>query len=243
MHLSSLKPSPISPKGIDTQIARALVEHVLRGQPVKRFAVRLWDGTEVAWAREREFTLVFHDAPTFVALAVSRSPSAFADAYVDERIDIEGDVDAALRLVLGLRRPAGGRLQRLTSSIAMPRPHARLRHTRARDLQDIHAHYDLSDDFFRLFLDSQMVYSCAYFARPGQALEEAQERKLDLVCRKLALRPGESLLDVGCGWGALAVWAASRYGVRVHGITLSRNQAETARARVRDAGLAEQVTI
>jgi cyclopropane-fatty-acyl-phospholipid synthase len=88
-----------------------------------------------------------------------------------------------------------------------------------------------------------MVYSCAYFARPEQSLEEAQERKLDLVCRKLRLQPGESLLDVGCGWGAFAMWAARHYGVRVHGITLSRHQVEAARARAATAGLSGQVTV
>lgn len=87
-------------------------------------------------------------------------------------------------------------------------------HTVDRDRQDVQSHYDLSDEFFRLFLDEKMVYSCAYFASPEQDLDRAQERKLDLICRKLDLRPGDRFLDAGCGWGALLIWAARHYGVR-----------------------------
>src|SRR6266545_4819916 len=102
------------------------------------------------------------------------------------------------------------------------------RHTVEHDRRDVQAHYDLSDEFFRLFLDEKMVYSCAYFASPDQSLDRAQERKLDLICKKLGLRPGDSFLDVGCGWGALLIWAARHYGVWAHGITLSDNQAAEA---------------
>jgi cyclopropane-fatty-acyl-phospholipid synthase len=104
-------------------------------------------------------------------------------------------------------------------------------------------HYDVSDDFYRLWLDERMVYSCAYFESPEQDLELAQRNKLDHICRKLRLHAGESLLDIGCGWGALVCWAAKHYGVRAHGITLSRNQFEQACREVRQQGLEGQVTI
>ena len=117
------------------------------------------------------------------------------------------------------------------------------RHSPARDRAAVTYHYDASNEFYRLFLDSRMVYSCAYFASPDEPLETAQERKLDYVCRKLRLRPGERLLDIGCGWGALIVHAASRYGVVADGITLSEQQAEVARARIREAGLEERCTV
>jgi cyclopropane-fatty-acyl-phospholipid synthase len=105
------------------------------------------------------------------------------------------------------------------------------------DRKAIGYHYDVSNDFYALFLDPRMVYTCAYYRRPDGDLATAQEDKLDLVCRKLDLQPGDRLLDIGCGWGALVMWAAERYGVEVHGVTLSGQQAEWAQASIRRAGL------
>jgi cyclopropane-fatty-acyl-phospholipid synthase len=105
-----------------------------------------------------------------------------------------------------------------------------------RDREAVRHHYDVSDDFYRLFLDDALVYSCAYFPEGGETLEAAQRAKLDLVCRKLALRPGERFLDVGCGWGALVEHAAAAYGARARGITVSANQLATARGRLARAG-------
>jgi len=106
-----------------------------------------------------------------------------------------------------------------------------------RDARAISHHYDVSNEFYALFLDPLMVYTCAYYRNPDGKLEQAQQDKLDLVCRKLRLRPGETMLDIGCGWGSLAVWAAQHYGVRAHGVTLSRAQAEWAAARIQREGL------
>ncbi len=105
------------------------------------------------------------------------------------------------------------------------------------DARAIAHHYDVSNEFYALFLDPLMVYTCAYYRNPDGKLEQAQQDKLDLVCRKLRLQPGESLLDIGCGWGSLSVWAAQHYGVRAHGVTLSRAQAEWAGERIRREGL------
>jgi cyclopropane-fatty-acyl-phospholipid synthase len=105
------------------------------------------------------------------------------------------------------------------------------------DARAIAHHYDVSNDFYALFLDPLMVYTCAYYREPDGKLEQAQEDKLDLVCRKLRLKRGESMLDIGCGWGSLAVWAARHYGVRAHGVTLSRAQADWAAARIAREGL------
>ena len=112
-----------------------------------------------------------------------------------------------------------------------------------RDRDAISYHYDVSDDFYKLFLDSRMVYSCAYFRQPDGSLEQAQQDKLDLVCRQLDLRPGEYLLDIGCGWGALSVWAAQHYRVQARAITLSQHQAEYARTWFAAVGLADRCSV
>jgi cyclopropane-fatty-acyl-phospholipid synthase len=112
------------------------------------------------------------------------------------------------------------------------------RRSKEHDAQSISYHYDVSNEFYALFLDPLMVYTCAYYRDPDGKLEQAQADKLDLVCRKLRLQPGETLLDIGCGWGSLAIWAAQHYGVRAHGVTLSRAQAEWAAERIRREGLA-----
>jgi cyclopropane-fatty-acyl-phospholipid synthase len=118
-----------------------------------------------------------------------------------------------------------------------------LRHSRSRDRQAVTYHYDLSNDFYSLWLDDRMVYSCAYFASPDEDLETAQERKLDYVCGKLRLRGGERLLDIGCGWGGLVLHAATRWRAEALGITLSRPQAELANERIRAAGAADRCRV
>ena len=221
--------------------ARTLLQHLFRTPPGLDFVVRLWNGDEISWGDRRDFTIAFRDPEAFRRCVATADPAQFAEAYIDGRLAIEGDLWAAVGLASHLRHvevPLVDRL-RLVPRLAVPASS----HTKRRDRRDVQAHYDLSNEFFRLFLDERMVYSCAYFAHPEQRLEEAQERKLDLVCRKLSLRPGESLLDIGCGWGGLVIWAAQHYGVRAHGITLSEQQADEARRRVAAAGLADRVTI
>jgi cyclopropane-fatty-acyl-phospholipid synthase len=115
--------------------------------------------------------------------------------------------------------------------------------SRAADAKAIAHHYDVSSEFYELFLDPLMVYTCAYYRDPDGKLEQAQQDKLDLVCRKLELQRGESLLDIGCGWGSLAIWAAQYYGVRAHGVTLSKAQADHAARRIRQEGLADRCRV
>jgi cyclopropane-fatty-acyl-phospholipid synthase len=112
-----------------------------------------------------------------------------------------------------------------------------------RDAAAVRFHYDVGNNFYKLWLDRRMVYSCAYFQSPDDSLDVAQEAKLDLICRKLRLKPGERLLDIGCGWGGLIMYAAERYGVDATGITLSENQATFARERIEDAGLADRCRV
>lgn len=225
---------------IDPDDARRLITAAFADHPTRRFAIRLWDGSEVEWGQPRDFTLTFADSHTFLVCMASGDPAELADAYVDRRVRIEGDLWSATELAAHLwrRLPAGREAPAAPRRLAVSSTQ-----TIEQEVEDVRSHYELPDELFRSFLDERMVYSCAYFATPSQSLEHAQERKLDMICRKLRLRPGEALLDVGCGWGALVLWAAQRYGVRAHGITLSVKQAAEARARVARAGLEDRVTI
>lgn len=201
------------------------------------------------------------------ATLVVRSPDALARflnrpgelgivrAYVAGDVDLDGDIftlletAAAMDLQIRPQALAPLLLQAGTSVLRPPAPppeEIRLKgglHTRGRDRQAISHHYDVSNDFYRLVLGPSMVYSCAVWDSPEVGLEAAQEAKLDLVCRKLGLRPGMRLLDVGCGWGSMAMHAAAHYGVEVVGITLSIEQAELARQRVKEAGLDQLIEI
>jgi cyclopropane-fatty-acyl-phospholipid synthase len=182
------------------------------------------------------------DAPPQVALRV-RTPKALAALadptmgnlaryYVEEELDVDGAVRDAVRLAekLSSAPVIAGRGSTMRWWEAM-------RHSRLFDCKAIRRHYDISDNFFSLWLDPQRVYSCAYFRRADDTIDIAQQQKLDHICRKLALRPGERFLDIGCGWGALAMWAAQRYRVRATGITLSENQHAYVRRQVEARGL------
>ncbi|HXW64400.1 MAG TPA: cyclopropane-fatty-acyl-phospholipid synthase family protein, partial [Burkholderiaceae bacterium] len=183
-----------------------------------------------------------------------------ADAYFRGLVDFEGDLYAALRLknhFQSLRLSLRERIALLRDALrltARARSHAvtgmprsseefSRHHSKSSDRAAISFHYDLSNAFYRLWLDEEMVYSCAYFETPDDTLGQAQRNKLDHICRKLRLRPGERFLDVGCGWGALVCWAARNYGVRAHGITLSQRQLDYARQRVANLGLQDLVTV
>jgi cyclopropane-fatty-acyl-phospholipid synthase len=183
---------------------------------------------------------------------------ALAEAYLHDDFDIEGDIEAAFELADALGHREGRWLDTLRLHLHLRQlpsangdhPAARAfgerddaMHSVPRDREAVSFHYDVSNDFYRLWLDRRMVYSCAYFTRPEATLDQAQEAKLEHLCRKLRLRRGQHLLDIGCGWGGLAMYAAEHYGVRVTGITLSRSQAELANERVRAAGLQDAVAI
>jgi cyclopropane-fatty-acyl-phospholipid synthase len=222
---------------------------------------RVWDNVEHrVGSQSPAFTFVVRDPAVLRQLVIKRSPLLLADAYFRGLVDFEGDLYAALglkqhfkSLALSLRESAALLLDALRLPSRSPPAAAadalhggrpfRHRHSRDSDREAIAFHYDASNDFYRLWLDEQMVYSCAVFESPSDTLEQAQCNKLDLVCRKLRLQPGERFLDIGCGWGALVCWAARHYGVRAHGITLSQQQLDVARARVAREGLGDLVSI
>ncbi len=223
--------------------------------PSRPVTVRFWDGTSVRATEP--------DAPTFTLRSpralghVLRAPGelGLGRAYVAGLIEVD-DLDGAIQFVdnfepppISLRHQArlALALVRACGVVAPPRRPAtelRLRgerHTIARDRRAVRHHYDAGNEFFALFLDSSMTYSCALFSRGAKTLEEAQEAKLELVCTKLALEAGERVLDVGCGWGSFAIHAAKRHGVRVLGVTLSEPQAQLGRERARAAGVEDLV--
>ncbi|HUL68151.1 MAG TPA: class I SAM-dependent methyltransferase [Burkholderiaceae bacterium] len=197
--------------------------------------LRLPDNSTLEFGPRADLTLRLRD-PSLLRELAHPTIGALADGYVQGRIDIEGDLLEALPASVRLAEAGGASvLKRVTHSW---RPHRR-----RQDSTAISHHYDVGNEFYRLWLDQRMVYSCAYFRTGEETLDEAQRAKLDHICRKLRLERGERLLDVGCGWGGLVIHAAQEYGVRAVGITLSRNQAELARDRVRQLGLQQAVDI
>jgi cyclopropane-fatty-acyl-phospholipid synthase len=182
-------------------------------------------------------TLTFRDRRTIWTLAVDPL-FQFSEAYSDGRIDVDGDLAECLTVIfrqMGLRENASFGERLMTR---LRRPNGTTLHAAK---QNIHHHYDIGNDFYRLWLDRQMVYTCAYYRQPHFTLEEAQVAKMDHVCRKLRLKPGMQVLEAGCGWGALALHMARRYGVRVIACNISREQIAWARERSQREGLDELV--
>jgi len=161
----------------------------------------------------------------------------FGDAYSDGRIEMDGDLVRSLECVC----QSSPRVRNWSWHLLSKWFDWAQANTRRGSSRNIQHHYDLSNDFYRLWLDEQMVYTCAYFPTPEASLEEAQEAKLDLVCRKLCLRPDETVVEVGCGWGALAIYMAQRYGVRVKAFNISHEQITWARESAKKAGVGARV--
>jgi cyclopropane-fatty-acyl-phospholipid synthase len=225
--------------------------------PERPFTVEFWDGTKLAPTAD--------GGPTFsvrsprAAAHVLRAPGqlGLGRAYVSGELEVD-DIEAVIALLDSWQPPAldgadkralllgAVRAAGLGKPPALPqaelRPSGR-RHSKERDARAVRHHYDVSNEFFELFLGETMVYSCAIFSRGAKTLKEAQEEKLETVARKLDLKPGDRVLDVGCGWGGFPLWAATEHGASVLGITLSPPQAEKARQRAEAAGVADRVEI
>jgi cyclopropane-fatty-acyl-phospholipid synthase len=178
-------------------------------------------------------TIRFRDRKTLLALALD-PVGRFGDAYASGHVEVEGDLVAALESVYRALESKPG-----PSVFAMLGRY--LPHTSPRDHQNVHHHYDLGNDFYRLWLDERLLYTCAYFETPEQSLEQAQVAKMEHVCRKLGLRPGETVVEAGCGWGALALHMAKHYGVRVRAYNVATEQIRWARERAAREGLSDRV--
>jgi cyclopropane-fatty-acyl-phospholipid synthase len=205
------------------------------------FVVRYWDGDAVSYGTgASEFTLILKDKASVDKIfgdPIVRLP----EAYTSGDIEIEGDLQRFVRVAF-LAEAALPKLSIATkANLAITSINQRNGLTRSR--RNTSHHYDLGNDFFKLWIDPQMVYSCAYFRRPDDDIATAQQQKLEHICAKLRLAPGERLLDVGCGWGALAIYAARAKGVRVVGVTLSEEQFREAKARIAELRLEDRVEI
>ena len=245
--------------------AKEAVRRVFRSY-TGSLAIRFWNGETVELgAGSPRATLVFRTPGPFRELALFRDPLRLAEAYIHGLVDVEGDLFSVLEQkehLQSLSFSAPERFSLLAAALllgngpdergdcpvevkrskAWPVRFSR-KHSEAADREAVAFHYDVSNDFYGLWLDAQMVYSCAYFENDNDGLDQAQRNKLDYICRKLRLKQGERLLDIGCGWGALIRWAARHYGAQAHGITLSRKQYEYAKEKIREQGLEKQVTV
>lgn len=235
-----------------------LREELARALPDRPFEVEFWDGSTLPATNGASLTTFRVKSPLALAHAL-RAPGqlGIGRAYVSGAL-VPDDIDAAIQVLDQWKPPALDTKAKLklaaaavksTGLMAPPKPpQAELvpqgrRHSIARDKAAVRHHYDVSNDYFATFLDPTMTYSCAIFSRGAKTLEEAQWVKRELVCTKLNLQPGERVLDVGCGWGAFAIHAAKEHGVHVTGITLSEPQAELARQRAAEQGVADQIEI
>lgn len=235
------------------EISRRIYEGMCRIAPGDPPRMRSWLGEQWGPSDARS-TIVLNHPGALRALLIPPGDLAAGEAYIYDDIDIQGDIVQTLRFAAQL--DAGSRIRGL-SLLAMARtlpgdlrrhdhqrPELRgKRHSTRRDKEVVSFHYDTGNDFFETFLGQSMVYSCAHFLDPNEELDVAQYRKIDMVCRKLELAPGQRFLDVGCGWGSLVIHAAKEFGVDAHGVTVSAEQADYARQNAAEAGVADRVTI
>lgn len=236
--------------------AATLIGRILP-QP-RAFNVRLWDGTELAASGKSTFSLKIKHPGALRRMFKPPIELSLGEAFILNDFDIEGDIFSAFPLIesIASRSFSSGEIVSLGFDLlAMPasspvRPRGRgpikLRgavHSRERDRLAIQYHYDVGNDFYSLWLDRNMQYSCGYFPTGTEDLDTAQEHKMEHICRKLRLQPGERLLDIGCGWGGLARYAANNYGVNVLGVTLSKNQKAYADEQIARAGLQVRIAI
>lgn len=249
--------------------ASALLERLFRSFG-SGLVVRLWDGSTLRLgsaaphAPAPPFTLVCRNPGAVCLMVLGFDRLRLAEAYFRGDVDIEGDFFIALGLKDHLDAIRMSRRDRLAvlwpalrlwmhksawvdQGLSGARPSAQgqsvKEHSKTENRDAIAFHYDVSNEFYALWLDEAMVYSCAYFETPGTPLAQAQVAKLDHICRKLMLKADDRFLDIGCGWGALLIHAAQRFGVRAHGVTLSERQLEFARARIARLGLQGQATV
>ena len=239
----------------------AFLKELFGGVPNRDCAVRFWNGTtwEPEAGQPTRFTFVLKHPGAVRNMFWPPRFLAVSEAFLFDDFDLEGDVTAFCRFCERLEDYSNtfSLLKKLKSAWClwqMPRVEQvragrqavqldGTAHTRERDRKAVSFHYDLSNEFFNLFLGPVMGYTCGIFAHPDEGLDASQQRRNDVVCRKLRIKPGERFLDIGCGWGELVIHAAKHYGAKCVGVTISERQVEWARRRIREEGLADQCRI
>ena len=199
-------------------------------------SIKLWDSQILTGTLPASVTMAIN-TPRAVSLFFRPSLSRLGEAYIRQWIDLEGDIRTTFTLLSPLFANPKLVRKRISDRWRF------WRHSKVRDARAVSSHYDVSNEFYALWLDRRRVYSCAYFRTEQDSLDLAQEQKLDHICRKLRLQPGERFLDIGCGWGALILWAAENYGADCTGITLSRNQYDYVQALIEEKGLTDRCRI
>jgi cyclopropane-fatty-acyl-phospholipid synthase len=220
-----------------TALERGIARHLLASHCDPRVRLVLWNGEELASSDVPPMARVVLRDRALLRELILHPEVGLGDAYASGRLDIEGDLKTALKLVVGVS-PRDSVWTRAKLGFQLWR---RRSHSLERAKSNIHAHYDLGNDFYSLWLDANMAYTCAYFPTPSASLEEAQVAKMEHVARKLWLRPGERVAEAGCGWGSLALHLARHHGVSVTAFNISREQIAHARTRARAEGLASRV--
>ncbi|MGM0594496.1 MAG: class I SAM-dependent methyltransferase [Pseudomonadota bacterium] len=220
--------------------ARTLADAMHRAVPEARFEIRFWDGDSVQVGTEPEFVLWFKTRK-----ALSRSIGdgflGFGESYMAGEIEVEGDLKRLFQL--GHLAGVGDNALTLWEKLRFAVIYLLQQNTLKGSAKNIAHHYNLGNDFYELFLDDTMAYTCAYFKSPDETLEQAQLNKYEHVCRKLMLSPGETLVDLGCGWGGLIIHAAQHYGITGVGVTLSKPQYEFANERIAKLGLQDRIQV
>jgi cyclopropane-fatty-acyl-phospholipid synthase len=234
------------------EVTKELLNKLFTEQAFKEIGVRFWDNSKWPDGSSKRATLMLNHPGALRQMFLPGTEVGLAEAYLYDDFDIEGDIEEVFALQEELYESSPSLIERIRIAwqlLQLPKHqrqavgergpakiHGR-RHSIERDRQAIQYHYDVSNEFYQLWLDRRMVYSCGYFKSPQDSLDLAQAQKLDLICRKLRLKTGERLLDIGCGWGGLVIYAADRFGVEAKGITLSEPQARLANKRIAAADL------
>jgi cyclopropane-fatty-acyl-phospholipid synthase len=240
------------------QTSLQILKRIFGDRPLENVAFRLWTGS--VWPAEpacaSAATLVLNRPSALREMLLPGSETGVGEAYLDAAFDVEGNMEASFEIAdrimaqtngWTVRLDLGRLLHRLPDNPKLAekiRAHLEGReHSLERDREAIDFHYNVSNDFYAIWLGRQMAYSCAYFRQPDDDLETAQDNKFDHICRKLGLRAGDRFLDIGCGWGGLVLHAARHYGVQAEGITISAEQLALAQQRIGEAGLSGRVTV
>lgn len=218
-----------------------ILRKVAEDIPENPFVMRLWDGSERRYGEGAPRFTIKIDGPETITELLTRGSLGAGEAYMSGSLDVEGDLQAFIRM--GFHPTVQGLQMRPRDKAKILSLYLRNRNSLRKARQNIHHHYDLGNDFYRLWLDESMTYSCAYWDEGCDDIEAAQRAKYEHICRKLHLREGERLVDIGCGWGGMLLHAAREYGVEGVGYTLSTEQHEFANERLREAGLFPRVRV